>query len=245
MKKKAPDRHALPVFLKKMWISVHLLLVFSLSYAAAQGEAKRVTLNVKSEALNDVLIKLKDQTGIEILFNKQLVGEQKCSDLKLIDCPVDAALAEILGGTGFGFSLVDGVYVIKKNESQVQSSVETLRISGTVVDSEGMPLPGVTIVIKGTSLGGTTDKDGKFKLSLSRKENVVLVFSFVGMRTKEVAYDGQAELKVVLDTNVTEMEQVVVTGIFTRKAESYTGSATTIKKEELQKMGNQDRKSVV
>ena len=60
------------------------------------------------------------------------------------------------------------------------------------------------------------------------------------MQTKEVPYKGESEIKVTLQTDVTEMEQVVVTGIFTRKTESYTGAATTIKKEELQKMGNQN-----
>lgn len=109
-----------------------------------------------------------------------------------------------------------------------------------MTDTDGIPLPGVTVLVKGTSLGSATDTEGKFKLSFPSQENVVLVFSFVGMQTKEVPYKGESEIKVTLQTDVTEMEQVVVTGIFTRKAESYTGAATTIKKEELQKMGNQN-----
>ena len=80
----------------------------------------------------------------------------------------------------------------------------------------------MTVLVKGTSLGSATDTEGKFKLSLPSQENVVLVFSFVGMQTKEVPYKGESEIKVTLQTDVTEMEQVVVTGIFTRKTESYT-----------------------
>ena len=141
---------------------------------------------------------------------------------------------------GLFFSKVDGVYVIKKSTEKIVQPVEPLAISGVVTDTDGAPLPGVTVLVKGTSLGSATDTEGKFKLSLPSQENVVLVFSFVGMQTKEVPYKGESEIKVTLQTDVTEMEQVVVTGIFTRKTESYTGAATTIKKEELQKMGNQN-----
>ncbi len=69
---------------------------------------------------------------------------------------------------------------------------------------------------------------------------MILVFSFVGMEPLEIAYKGQSEINVALAPSVTEMAEVVVTGIFTRKADSYTGAVTTIKKEELQRVGNQN-----
>ena len=240
MKKKAPDRYFLPEFLRKMLAAVYLLFIVSLSYAAADNDTKLITFAVKSENLNDVLIKFKDQTGVDILFNKQLIGNRKCNDFEVVNQPVEVILSKILEGTGFVFSKVDGVYVIKKSTEKIVQPVEPLAISGVVTDTDGAPLPGVTVLVKGTSLGSATDTEGKFKLSLPSQENVVLVFSFVGMQTKEVPYKGESEIKVTLQTDVTEMEQVVVTGIFTRKAESYTGAATTIKKDELQKMGNQN-----
>lgn len=240
MKKKAPDRYFLPEFLRKMLAAVYLLFIVSLSYAAADNDTKLITFAVKSENLNDVLIKFKDQTGVDILFNKQLIGNRKCNDFEVVNQPVEVILSKILEGTGFVFSKVDGVYVIKKSTEKIVQPVEPLAISGVVTDTDGAPLPGVTVLVKGTSLGSATDTEGKFKLSLPSQENVVLVFSFVGMQTKEVPYKGESEIKVTLQTDVTEMEQVVVTGIFTRKTESYTGAATTIKKEELQKMGNQN-----
>ena len=240
MKKKAPDRYFLPEFLRKMFMVVQLMFIVSLSYAATDNDTKLVTFVVKSENLNDVLIKFKDQTGVDILFNKQLIGDRKCSDFEVVNQPIEVILSKILEGTGFGFSKVDGVYVIKQNTDKTVQPVEPLSISGVVVGTDGEPLPGVTVLVKGTSWGSATDTEGRFKLSLPSQEKVVLVFSFVGMQTKELPYRGESEMKVVMETDVTEMEQVVVTGIFTRKAESYTGAATTIKKEELQKMGNQN-----
>lgn len=89
MKKKAPDRYFLPEFLRKMLAAVYLLFIVSLSYAAADNDTKLITFAVKSENLNDVLIKFKDQTGVDILFNKQLIGNRKCNDFEVVNQPVE------------------------------------------------------------------------------------------------------------------------------------------------------------
>ena len=85
-----------------------------------------------------------------------------------------------------------------------------------------------------------TDIDGKYRFTVPLTKDMILVFSFVGMETKEVVYKGESTLNVTLNSDITEMAEVVVTGIFTRKADSYTGAVTTIKKEELQRVGNQN-----
>ena len=159
MKKKAPDRYFLPEFLRKMLAAVYLLFIVSLSYAAADNDTKLITFAVKSENLNDVLIKFKDQTGVDILFNKQLIGNRKCNDFEVVNQPVEVILSKILEGTGFVFSKVDGVYVIKKSTEKIVQPVEPLAISGVVTDTDGAPLPGVTVLVKGTSLGSATDTE--------------------------------------------------------------------------------------
>lgn len=240
MKKKTPDRHIQSVFSRKMLLVVLLLFSFSLTRAATEDSTRLVTFSTKAESLNHVLIKFKDQTGVEILFNRQLLGDQVCKELNLVKVSVDVALGKILEGTGFEFSKVDGVYIIKKKTREKMTRVEPRVVTGVVKDAQGEPLPGVTVVVKGTTLGCATDADGKYKLPISLEGDVVLVFSFVGMQTKEVTYKGEAELNVTLEPDVTEIEQVVVTGIFTRKAESFTGAATTFKREDLKRLGNQN-----
>ncbi len=91
MKKKAPDRYFLPGFLRKMLAAVFLLFIVSLSYAAADNDTKLITFAVKSENLNDVLIKFKDQTGVDILFNKQLIGNRKCNDFEVVNQPIEVS----------------------------------------------------------------------------------------------------------------------------------------------------------
>ena len=75
-----------------------------MSYAAADNDTKLITFAVKSENLNDVLIKFKDQTGVDILFNKQLIGNRKCNDFEVVNQPIEVVLSKILEGTGFVFS---------------------------------------------------------------------------------------------------------------------------------------------
>ena len=101
MKKKTPDRHIQSVFSRKMLLVLHLLFFVSLAHAATEDSTRVVTFSTKAESLNNVLSKFKDQTGVEILFNRQLLGDQKCKELNLLNVPVDVALVKILEGTGF------------------------------------------------------------------------------------------------------------------------------------------------
>lgn len=90
-------------------------------------------------------------------------------------------------------------------------------MKGKVVDEKKEPLPGVTILVKGTSVGAVTDANGQFAMRVPETANLALVFSFIGMEPKEVAYKGQQEFYVVMKTAKEELEEVVVTGYMKRK----------------------------
>ena len=99
-------------------------------------------------------------------------------------------------------------------------------------------MPGVTVLVKGTTLGTSTNIEGKFSLQLPETQNMVLVFSMIGMKSKEVPVGKQREFKITLTEEKSELEEVVVTGIVERKAESFTGSTVTMKNEDLKRVGN-------
>src|SRR5699024_4500864 len=117
-----------------------------------------------------------------------------------------------------------------------------IKVSGTVKDEKGESLPGVTILLKGTQIGSVTDFDGRFNFELPKQDSLVLVFSFIGYKQQEVrvkSNDTKA-LSIVMHEDITEMDEVVVTGIYQRKKESFTGSTATFKKEELKMVGSQN-----
>lgn len=113
------------------------------------------------------------------------------------------------------------------------------QITGTVVDQSGLPLPGVSIVTNDKSINGTTtDGDGNFTLNIADGKQVkTLTFSFVGMQTQTVPYKG-GKMKIVLKEDTQQIEEVVVTGMYERKKEGFTGSANTMSGEEIRKLSS-------
>lgn len=112
---------------------------------------------------------------------------------------------------------------------------QTTRITGTVTSSEdGMPLPGVSVVIKGTSIGTATDVDGKYELNAPANSETLTV-SFIGYVPQEIAIAGRAVIDVVMAPDTKQIEEVIVVAYGTTTKSSFTGSAGTVKSEELQK----------
>ena len=132
----------------------------------------------------------------------------------------------------------DGVIVIKKERPKANPQQENFASQGVVKDQTCDKLPGVDVVVRGTSLGISTDIKGEFKINLPGDlKDPVLLFSFIGMKSMEVKYTGQA-LNIVLEDDTSELAEVVVTGVFDRPRESYTGAVTTITAKELRGAGN-------
>ncbi len=106
-------------------------------------------------------------------------------------------------------------------------------VEGTIMDENNDPLPGASVIVKGTTNGMTTDFDGKFKLNVS--ENEILVISFIGYKTKEVEYTGQRNLSINLEQDVVGLEEVVAIGYGTTTKKEVTGSVATMDSEEFNK----------
>ena len=130
-------------------------------------------------------------------------------------------------------------------QARDSTRVESRQVKGKVTDEKGVPLPGVTVRLAGTTVGTATDVDGKFCLVLPA-DTATLVVSFIGMKTVSVklpllkAGEVRKELTIVLRDEDVKLEDVIVTGIFTRKKESFTGSASTYSASELKTMGTQN-----
>ena len=114
-------------------------------------------------------------------------------------------------------------------------------VTGVVIDEDSVPVAGAGIVLKGTTIGTFTDADGNFTLETDDVPDMTLEFSFIGMKTQEVKVSprhGKAKLEIVMEMDQNELDQVVVTGIFNRDLESYTGSVVTMKGEDIKKVSS-------
>ena len=110
-----------------------------------------------------------------------------------------------------------------------------ITVTGTVVDTEGLTMPGVNIIVKGTTTGVITDIDGNFRISVPDK-NSVLVFSFVGYTAQDIVVGNQTNIKVTLQADALELEDVVVVGYGVQKKKLVTGATSQVKGDDITKL---------
>jgi TonB-linked SusC/RagA family outer membrane protein len=123
---------------------------------------------------------------------------------------------------------------LEVNEKSPEPIITAINVTGTVTSAEGGLLPGVNILVKGTNIGAVTDVDGKYSLDVP-DENDVLVFSFIGYTTQEIAVNGRSIINVALAEDVQSLEEIVVVGYGTQKKANLTGSVSTVGAEQLSK----------
>lgn len=223
--------------------SIVILLFCTLNLQAAvySQHQKKFDISLNNVTVSDVFRYLHEVSQYDFVYDSDAVKQMQPVSVDLQNTDIESVLNTVLAGTPFGWSIEDNVIIIRRNEQPTPSAQQQSKVlKGKVTDKQGNTLPGVTILIKGTTIGNITDANGEFNFEIPDMGNIVLVFSFVGMKPQEVAYTGQTTLKVVMEEETTEMDEVVVTGIFTRKAESFTGSVATYKGEELKKIGTQN-----
>ena len=221
---------------EKIFLAVLLCGLFSMPLGLFAQEKTKVTLSRKAVTLNEVITEMKKQTSYDFFYSTELSELKQTFDIDVKDKEVRQVLDEILPPLGLEYAVQQNLIIIR--EKLDKSASKTMSVKGRVFDSQGASLPGVTVVVKGTTLGTSTDTEGRFELDLPAQDNLRLLFSFIGMETQEVAYSEQEELRVVMREDVKEMEEVVVTGMFDRRAESFTGSAVTVNQEQLRAVGN-------
>lgn len=244
MKKKqsgvAAKYYLLQKLLRGMKVTIFLLLAFFLQVnAKIYSQQARVTLNYENVALLKVMKALEKQTSLYFFFNDKMLDTEQRVSISVENENLESVLQKLFAAD-YRWEVVDNMIILKlrgKGEVAQQQSQKLVKVSGVVKDNKGKPFPGVTLVLKGTAVGTATDTDGRFSIEIPENDNIVLVFSFVGMKTQEVVFKGKP-LNVVLEEDVQEIEEVIVTGIMERKAESFTGSARVVKGDDLKRVGN-------
>ena len=203
------------------------------------GTVNSQTVNLKCEntPLREVFRSLKQQTGYLFVFNEEEIDRTHRVSVDIHDYTLVQTMDEVLRGLPYSYELLSDMVVIKpvleKTRVQVQDSLpKQMEVTGVVKDCQGEPLPGVSVVIKGTTIGVATDVNGKFRILLEKKKQV-LKFSFIGMETKEVVWNGQRTMDVLLDDDCVNIKEVVVTGYQTIDKRKLTSSISSLGEEDL------------
>lgn len=204
-----------------------LLLVCIVNSVSAAGfsQIKKLDVDFTNQSLVTVLEYLKQNTGYEFVYRKDILKAEETVTLELKGATTQQILDAVLKSKGYDYEIVDKVVVVKKAAALAENpQVVAIPLKGIVKGADGKPLPGATVKIKGTSLGTAADVNGEYLLKLPGDKDIRLIFSFVGMKDQEITFNGQKVLNIVLFEDIAQMEEVIVTGYSTRKVSEMTGA---------------------
>jgi hypothetical protein len=221
-------------FLKKMKVTVLLLFVSVASLLANDSYAQttKLSLQVENSAIAEVLQQVEDQSEFRFFYNENVDLKQKVS-VSVTEKTVFEVLDKVFDGTNIKYKTV-GRQIALFNSGETSDVVMQQNIvRGKVTGQNGEPLPGVSVVIKGTTTGTVTSIDGNFSLNAQPED--ILVFSFIGMRTQEIPVESQTTINVVMEEETIGVEEVVVIGYGTREKKDLTGAVSQINTEEITK----------
>jgi TonB-linked SusC/RagA family outer membrane protein len=230
-----PGRFLYKLFLV-MRITLILIIATTLSTLAtvSYSQSARVSLNLRNVALKDALRAIENQSEFFFIYNNELVDVTRTVNINVKDQQISNILNNLFAGQDIDIAVVDRKIVLAPND--IAAVVQQQRsVSGTVTDKNGLPLPGVTVVVKGTTNGTISDNNGRYSLSNVLPE-ASLVFSFVGMQTQEVVIGGQNIINLVMQEDIFGIEEVVAIGYGVQKKENLTGAVSVIKMENV--LGN-------
>uniref|UniRef100_UPI003216F6F7 TonB-dependent receptor n=1 Tax=uncultured Draconibacterium sp. TaxID=1573823 RepID=UPI003216F6F7 len=223
-------------------LTVFMLSVFAVSAATSYSQQTKFDLKLSDVTVKQVFMEIEEQSEFILLYNENSVDVNRKVNVKVKNETVESVLDQVFKNTKNTFKIYDRQIVILKDKDaevpsilknkETQQQQEKKEISGTVIDRNGQPLPGVSVVLKGTTLGMTTNTDGNYRLMVP-VDAQTLIFSFIGMKTKEVVIGNQSLISVTLIESITGIEEVVVTGYGTIAKEAYTGSAAVVSSEKI------------
>ncbi len=214
-----------------MKLSFLVVFLGALSFSAAATGQSPVTLHIKNVEISQLFGTLEKQTGYHFLFNSRLPAIHKLVNVDVDNADIKEVLNIVLSGTGLIYKMLDNkLIVVSSAADQANNDVE---ITGIVTSENGDPLGGVSVTIKNTTTGSTTDNNGSF--TISAPQNSVLVISYIGYVTQEVPVNNQTSLKIKLVQSAMPMDQVVVVGYGTQRKIDVTGATGTVKGSELVK----------
>ncbi len=216
------------------------LLFFSMQAYANNQLQDRMNVRLENSGIKELFNQIEANSSYDFLYNEALISDVYVT-IDATNETVEEILKNALMGTGLSYEIDHNTILIKREEKPVQQTqVVTIHVKGQVTGEDDMPIPGVTVVIKGTYSGVYTDADGRYEISGKFAGEPILAFSCIGMISQEIPVNDREEINVVLKEELMEMSEVVVNGVFSRKANTYTGSVTTVKRDELLKMSTQN-----
>lgn len=212
-----------------MRLTLFLLVISVFSaFSSTYAQKTKLDINVQNSSVKDVLNEIETQSEFFFMYNNKQVDVERKVDLDAKSTSVDVVLQKLFAGTDVNFKVVNRQILLFPKDLINLAEQQGNKVTGKVTDQTGLPIPGASVIVKGTTTGVTTDNDGKFSLAIS-PEAKVLVISFVGMRSQEIVIGGKTTFNTVLEEETIGIEEVVAIGYGSVKKSDLTGAIGSIK----------------
>src|SRR5690554_5448735 len=224
--------------LKFMKLTVFLILI-SVGCALAGKSYSQTTLlslEMNNSTIKEILDEIEGQSEFRFMYSGKFVDVNREVSLDVKNRNVEAILDILFSDTEVAYTVKDRFIVLVTPELIYEGTLAVMQqrsVSGQVTDAGGQPLPGVSVVVKGTTHGTVTNSDGEYSIT-NIPEDALLVFSFVGMRSQEVEVGDQTNININMEEEAIGIEEVVAIGYGTMKKSDITGSVSSVKTAALE-----------
>ena len=230
-----------PGFKKLMMIMklTNFLILISVVTAFAgrsYSQTKKLSLSIENSTVKDVLGAIEEQSEFYFMYSSKVINADRVVSVDVDNEKIDDVLNSLFYGTEVEYTIKDRIIVLATPDllnEEIFIEPQQGSVSGNVIDRSGKPLPGVTVIIKGTTTGTVTDIDGFYSIP-DVPEDAELKFSFVGMKTQEILVGNQAQINITMEEDAIGIDEVVAIGYGTIKKSDLTGSVTSVKTEDLE-----------
>ncbi len=215
----------------KLTIAIVLISTFSLLAKGSYSQSERISLDLNQSTLGKALKNIEKSSEFYFLFNNELIDVNRTVTINAQKQKISEILDALFEGTDIEYHVLDRQIVLTtKQEAPIQqvlsSKDDKKMIRGKVLDSQGVPLPGATVIVVGTTNGNVTDLSGYY--TIEAKEGDVLRFSFIGYKEQEVKVGSRTAIDVILQEDITTLDEAVVVGMGVQRKASVIGSISSI-----------------
>ena len=227
----------LPSF-KKIWLIMKLnffLIFLTVLQVSANVSAQntRLDLKMKNATISQIFDEIERQSEVYFFYNKSQIDENRTISVDYRNKTIDEILKSMVSDLNLTYEIAGKNIIIKAvNPAGNGFQQSGVKVKGAVKNASGESLPGVTVLVKGTTNGAITDADGVYNLT-NVPGNATLVFSFVGMKKIEIGVGGKSTVDAILEDETIGIEEVVAIGYGSVKKSDLTGSVTSVKSDEI------------
>ena len=219
------------LLIMKLIVIIICFSAFNVFAVNSYSQSKKLTLNMNNTSIKEVLNTIEDNSEFFFLYNNELVDVEKIVNINVDNKKISETLDILFKGQEVEFHIMNRQIIISPRDVKIVSQVKQGIISGTVADESGATLPGVTVIVKGTTTGTVTDVDGDFTISANSDD--ILVFSFVGMKSQEISVGNQTSIRITMQVDAIGLDEVVAIGYGYQKKSDLTGAVVSISSEDL------------